>query len=78
MNGLLVIIEGSRRHWRVTADDGNRLTLTWHGETRMAYRSEVLQRREPGIGWVTTRIPALSLSQVQQDVERYGHVAGWR
>jgi hypothetical protein len=58
MSGLLVKIRSSRRHWRVTSDDGTTLTLEWNGEQGTAARSDVTARNEPGIGWIATEISA--------------------
>lgn len=54
MNGLLVRIAGSRRHWRVVRDNGDKLWLRWGSEHRTAHRADVTDRFEPGIGWVPT------------------------
>jgi hypothetical protein len=61
MNGLLVKIIGSLRHWLVEHDDGAQLTLVWPAEgepiaRKRVNRSEVIARNEPGVGWVSTAI----------------------
>ncbi len=62
MNGLLVRIRGSRRHWRVCETNGTGEVLTIiaaNDPGALAIESErrvrlcdVTARREPGIGWV--------------------------